>query len=156
MEQRLRLLGIQFVSFRYSDITNWDKFRASPRFQGLPKGGRECYLLVSYRGDQLMFVMGELMIEGRRALDTRRLRLEGRPWSMARISEYAEAVGLKLIGVGGLKEAIEQRKNDVREHAKARALVQESSASANGIRHIHRSSSQRDSRVHTNNEIHAF
>jgi hypothetical protein len=100
--QRYNLKAIKFdVDFRSSEQSNYEYYRKKKHFPG-PPGKHEVYLLVSKSGNQLIWILnvGEVGKNGsqREVFDSRRWRLRRGSWSPHMLENYANAVGLSLVG----------------------------------------------------------
>lgn len=96
------LKAIKFdVDFRSSEATNYDELVKCKHFAGPPRK-REVYLMVSKSGDQLVWVLnvGGVGKNGDRrdVVDTRRWRLRRGSWSPHMLENYANSIGISLVG----------------------------------------------------------
>ncbi len=107
--QRVRLKGVQFdTDFRKNELTNYDAYAKAKRLKKNPLKANEVLLFISRSGNQLVWVLNVGEIEtknknrrghfGRRMIDTRRWRIEGGCWNPAMLQNYANEVGLELVG----------------------------------------------------------
>ncbi len=101
---RLRLKGVIQCSFQRSEATNLTLFRQESHYPGDLKAG-EAFLFLAKTGNQVVFVFRDPTVEfngqvtARRVIDSRRLRLDGGTWSPYMLQNYAEMVGLHLVGI---------------------------------------------------------
>jgi len=101
---QLRLKGVIQCSFQRSEATNLAMFRQEGHYPGNLKKG-EAFLFIAKTGNQVLFVFRDPTIEfdgektARRVIDSRRLRLDGGTWSPYMLQNYAESVGLHLVGI---------------------------------------------------------
>lgn len=100
--EKYNLKAIKFdVDFRSSEMSNYDHLVKKKHFAG-PPGKREVYLMVSKSGDQLLWILNVNTIgrngNGREVFDTRRWRLRRGSWAPYMLENYANAVGLSLVG----------------------------------------------------------
>jgi hypothetical protein len=113
--QTIKLKAVKFdVDFRFNDLSNYDAFRKSRQFPG-ELHSNEAYLFISRSGNQLLWVLNVLQIEttrpnrsgryDRRVIDTRRWRIEGGQWNPALLQNYANEVGLDLVGFRRYEES---------------------------------------------------
>jgi len=106
---RLRLKGVVTCSFARSEATNLGLYRTTTKFPGeLNKG--EAYLFISKGGNQVLFMFKTVVLEvdvqhrrgdgtnTRGVIDSRRLRLDGGTWHPYMLQNYANEVGIDLIG----------------------------------------------------------
>ncbi len=119
--QRIRLKAIKFdVDFRKSELTNYDSFRRSKLWPG-ELGTNEAFLFVSRGGNQLVWVLNVSSVEAthadkrgyldRRMIDSRRWRIEGgTSWNPMMLQNYANEVGLELIGFKRFETVYEERR----------------------------------------------
>lgn len=108
--QKVRLKGIRTVSFRQSELTNYDWLRKKRKFATDLKPN-EVYLLVSKMGNQLVWILNDAQVkvgengDAKRMLDTRRWRLDSRtPFNPLMIQNYANEVGIELVGIKKLQD----------------------------------------------------
>ena len=99
----LRLKGVVRCSFQRSEITNLYWYQGDPSYPGDLEPG-EAFLFLSKMGNQVIFMFHEPVSyeQGgriRRVTDSRRLRLDSGTWSPYMLQDYAEAVGLHLVGI---------------------------------------------------------
>jgi hypothetical protein len=99
---RYVLKAIKFdVDFRSSEVSNYDELVRRKHFPG-PPGKREVYLMVSRSGNQLVWILNAGQVgkngEAREVFDTRRWRLRRGSWSPHMLENYANSVGLSLVG----------------------------------------------------------
>lgn len=100
--EKYTLKAIKFgVDFRSSEMANYDHLVKKKHFPGNP-GRREVYLMVSRSGNQMVWVLnvGAFGKNGdqREVVDTRRWRLRRGTWSPHMLENYANAIGLSLVG----------------------------------------------------------
>lgn len=115
---RLKLKAILFeVDFRCSEHTNYERFKASERFPGYLRSG-EVILFVSRSGNQLVWVLNysakEADVQG--ITDSRRWRLHSGSWSPMMLANYANEVGIELIGVKQFAALYEEDRKRKRAH----------------------------------------
>jgi hypothetical protein len=95
------------VDFRSSEISNYDFLVKKKHFPG-PPAKRDVYLMVSKSGNQLIWVLnvGSVGKNGdqRDIVDTRRWRLRRGSWNPHLLENYANAVGLSLVGFKRFEE----------------------------------------------------
>jgi len=100
----LRLKGVIECSFQRSEATNLALFRKQPHFPGELSVG-EAFLFLSKSGNQIIFVFrSPIDFDGPSGktwgvTDSRRLRLSGGSWSPYMLQNYANEVGLHLVGI---------------------------------------------------------
>jgi len=100
---RLRLKAVVRCSFSRSEATNLVLFSKEGHYPGDLEEG-EAFLFLSKGGDQVIFIFrSPIFFEGRKGdlkvIDSRRLRIPGGTWSPYMLQNYAEEIGLHLIGV---------------------------------------------------------
>lgn len=107
---RLRLKGVITCSFVRSEATNLDLYRKSGHYPGPLKNG-EAFLFISKSGNQIIFIFKSISLEvagqhrrgdgttNRTVIDSRKLRLDGGTWHPYMLQNYANAVGIDLIGL---------------------------------------------------------
>ena len=111
---RLRLKGVIACSFSRSEATNLNLYRTTPSFPGDLKKG-EAFLFISKTGNQIIFVFHAVELEEengkmREVIDSRRLRLpHGATWHPYMLQNYAESVGLHLVGIKRFEEIYKER-----------------------------------------------
>lgn len=115
--KRVKLKAIIMCSFQRSEKTNLALFREDRHYPGDLQEG-EAFLLVSKMGNQVIFIFrgpSTIEITGAprtwKVLDSRRLRLEGGTWSPYMLQNYANSVGINLVGLKRLEQIMEDRKN---------------------------------------------
>ena len=102
--KQLRLKAVIQCSFCRSEATNLDLFRQEAHYPGDLKKG-EAFLFLAKSGNQVVFIFRDPVLEfegekkARRVIDSRRLRLDGGSWSPYMLQNYANHVGLNLIGI---------------------------------------------------------
>jgi|APSaa5957512576_1039674.scaffolds.fasta_scaffold96763_2 hypothetical protein len=112
---RLRLKGVITCSFARSEATNLNLYRTTPSYPGDLKKG-EAFLFLSKTGNQIIFVFHAVALEEedgkiREVIDSRRLRLpHGATWHPYMLQNYAEEVGIHLIGIKSFKDIYEDRR----------------------------------------------
>ena len=99
MKRTIRLRLVKFdVSFRYSEMTNFDMLKPKPKL----KPG-DAVLLVSQSRTQMVFIYGytEFGRNGHAStcLASERLRLTSGSWNPLMLANYASQVGLHLDGL---------------------------------------------------------
>lgn len=118
--KKVKLKGVkQGVDFRQSDLTNYDQFKRSRSFPG-ELGSNEVYLFISRSENQIVWIYNVSTMEpfttrkatqSKRIIDSRRWRIEGASrWNFYMLAEYANMVGLHLIGIPTLREYFERKK----------------------------------------------
>jgi hypothetical protein len=112
---RLRLRGVVTCSFARSEATNLRLYKKAGHFPGDLKRG-EAYLFISKGGNQVIFVFRPITLDvnvphragdgtkTRSVIDSRRLRLDGGTWHPYMLQNYANAVGIELIGFKRFEE----------------------------------------------------
>jgi hypothetical protein len=98
---KLNLKYIDHVSFVKSELTN---FTDLVKKRKMRLGPDDVAVLVSLRGDQLIFVYGfsdtETEMGGRRVLRSQRWRIAGKgEWDPRMLANYASEVGIVLKGI---------------------------------------------------------
>ena len=97
----MRLKRVEVTDFRVNERTMLEAVMAKPDAPQL--GADDCVCFISRLGTQLVFVgrpeQIELGTRKRTIISSRRLRLDGGQWNPLMLSNYAEAVGLKLDGL---------------------------------------------------------
>jgi len=116
---KIRLKAIKFgADFRCSELTNYDKFRKSSRYPGDLVSG-EAFLFISKSGNQMIWVlhvgnMKFLKHNGaviKRIIDSRKWRIQGgSAWNPMMLADYAEEVGLELVGIKKFAQLYEERR----------------------------------------------
>ncbi len=102
MTAKVKLVEIKEANFRQSEATNFAKLPKSRR-ESLKNGEAICF--VSRMGNQLVFVHkgGEFgkTVQGkeRRVVYSTRLRLTRGTWNPIMLADYADEVGLELLGL---------------------------------------------------------
>ena len=105
----LRLKAIKFnTDFRKNEWTNFKEFKKSKRFPGELKAN-EAILFVSKSGNQLIWILNVADAEsGRQIVDSRRWRITGsQSWNPMMLQNYAEKVGIHLVGLKRFEELYE-------------------------------------------------
>ncbi|MCK5617304.1 hypothetical protein KAR91_86370 [Candidatus Pacearchaeota archaeon] len=102
---RIKLKAIKYVDFRKSEWTNYQEFKKSKKFPG-ELTHNEAFLFISNTGNQLIWMLnvanGPL---GHRIVDSRRWRFTGTSsWNPLMLANYAEEVGIELIGIKKFQE----------------------------------------------------
>jgi len=116
----VRLKGVVEVSFQRSEATNLGLYRKENYFPG-ELGEGEAFLFISKGADQVIFVFrSPLQFETRnvggkvekvqRITDSRRLRLDNGVWSPYMLQNYANRVGIYLIGIKRFEQICDERK----------------------------------------------
>ena len=100
---KLHLKAVAMCSFIRSEATNLALFRQESHFPG-ELGEGEAFMFISKMGNQVIFIFRdpvnfEANGKVRNVTDSRRLRLDGGIWSPYMLQNYAEAVGLHLVGI---------------------------------------------------------
>ena len=108
----VNLRQIATVDFRKNERTCWLEFvKKNPRFT-LNSG--DALLLLSKSFNQLCFVYGTTELRGTvsgldsEVLTSLKLRISGGTWNPLRLSEYANSVGLELIGIKSFAQRSEE------------------------------------------------
>ena len=101
----LRLKAVIQCSFIRSEATNLNLFRETAYFPGELADG-EAFLFISLMGNQVIFVFRNPInfeddVDGTilQVVDSRRLRLDNGFWNPHMLQNYAESVGLHLVGI---------------------------------------------------------
>jgi|SaaInlStandDraft_3_1057020.scaffolds.fasta_scaffold43960_2 hypothetical protein len=99
----LRLKGIIMCSFARSEATNLNLFRQMGHYPGDLKKG-EAFLFISKMGNQVIFIFrSPIQFEGTQrdieVVDSRRLRLSSSSWNPHMLQNYANEIGLHLVGI---------------------------------------------------------
>lgn len=109
---RLRYVGV--ADFRRSELYNYrEVVEKQPELADLKPGEVVC--LRSGTGTQIVFVLGVLKVEGRlirgresavrHVLRSERLRItDGGEWDDLMVVDYAERVGIRLVGLSDLRD----------------------------------------------------
>jgi hypothetical protein len=101
---KLRLKAVIQCSFQRSEATNLFQFRKQSHYPGDLNAG-EAFLFLSKQGNQLIFVFRSPVSfdapsgKSWEVIDSRRLRLTGGTWSPYMLQNYANEVGLHLVGI---------------------------------------------------------
>jgi hypothetical protein len=101
---QLHLKAVIRCSFQRSEVTNLDLFRQEGHFPGELLNG-EAFLLLAKGGNQLIFIFrSPVNYESPtgaswEVIDSRKLRLTGGTWSPYMLQDYANEVGLNLVGI---------------------------------------------------------
>ena len=107
---RLTLKAIKMnADFRKASSTTYEELVKAKHFPGPPRKG-ECYLLVSKSGNQMVWILNVTNVTGKsftptKMYDTRRWRLKGGTWSHHMLENYANSVGITLVGRKRLEDA---------------------------------------------------
>jgi len=107
--EKIRLRAIKFdVDFRKSEHTNYKIFKKSKKYPGDLKSG-EAFLFVSKSGNQLIWIIyvGVTGIDigtPKEIVDSRRWRIIGGQWNPLMLANYAEDVGVTLVGIKKFEE----------------------------------------------------
>lgn len=109
------LRAIKFgVDFRSSEVSNYDYLVKKKHFPG-PPGRHEVYLMVSRSGDQLIWLLQVGQIgkngNGRGVVDSRRWRLRKGTWSPHLLENYANEVGISLVGFKRFEDAFAESRS---------------------------------------------
>jgi|GEM_PF-3860236 len=106
--QRVRLKRILDEDFRKSPRTLYDEFRADKKRWLGELHRNETYLFISKRRNQLFFVLSDIVVINRpgtlhettqRMLDFRWWHMEGSTFNSSMIENYANHVGLTIVGM---------------------------------------------------------
>lgn len=99
---QVRLKGVVECQFNRSEVSNLHHYRATAYFPGELAVG-EAFLFLSKKGDQVMFVFALRQVDcqgkPRAVMDSRRLRLSSGAWNPYMLQNYANEVGLHLVGI---------------------------------------------------------
>lgn len=99
---RLRLKGVVQCSFVRSEATNLALYRQMGHFPGDLRAG-EAFLFVSKTNDQVLFLFADHQVDfdgvPRKVIDSRRLRLGTGTWNPHMLQNYANMVGIQLVGI---------------------------------------------------------
>ncbi len=118
---RVRLKAIKFdVDFRKTELTNYDTFSRSRSFPG-QLSANEVYLFISKSGNQLVWILNMSEVDAprpnkrgrtnRRMIDSRKWRIEGgTSWSPMMLQNYAQDVGLDLVGFKRFEDLYDERR----------------------------------------------
>ena len=112
---KLRLKAIiPRADFRKSEETLYREYAKSRAYQGQLKRG-EAYLFWSKSGNQLLwFFRDPSAIEGSKyeyeVVDSRKWRVTGGTWHPFMLANYAEEVGIDLIGIKRFEEIIDEQR----------------------------------------------
>lgn len=104
-KRRLQLRYIARADFRKSEATNYATVPPLAR-----RSDDDCVLFISAKGDQLMFVFPSLKFDTaigeHTVLHSERLRIMsgGKKWNPLMLQNYADAVGITLIGIKSFEE----------------------------------------------------
>jgi len=99
---KLRLKGVVQCSFARSEATNMRLYRQTGHFPGELERG-EAYLFVAKGQNQVLFLFADVQVDfdgvSRQVIDSRKLRLAKGTWSPYMLQNYANSVGLELVGI---------------------------------------------------------
>jgi hypothetical protein len=105
----LRLKGVVQCSFVRSEATNLRLYRQGKHFPGELESG-EAYLFVAKGNDQVLFLFADSHVDfsgvSRRVIDSRKLRLGGGSWNPYMLQNYANSVGLNLVGIKRFEQVL--------------------------------------------------
>jgi len=114
----INLRGVVEVSFTRSEATNLARYKLLGQYPGDLEAG-EAFLFIAKGGNQIIFILrSPVTFKGtdkkgqekvQTILDSRRLRLDGGTWSPYMLQNYAEAVGLKLVGIKTFEQLCDER-----------------------------------------------
>lgn len=113
---RLRLKAICYgCDFRKNELTLLDELRKNPKYKSVGElGANETCLFVSRTETQLVWLIGQKeLLDGthtRNVVDTRRWRLLDGAWNPAMLGNYAQAVGIELIGIRLFQEGFKRER----------------------------------------------
>jgi hypothetical protein len=112
--QGLRLKLVAEVDFRKSEVTNWTEL-AKKGMIARHLGENEVVLLVNKKRTQIVFVSAAKAWPGRKhaisIVHSRRLRItSGGSWNPLMLNNYAEEVGISLIGLKRFEDYYEELK----------------------------------------------
>jgi hypothetical protein len=108
----MRLRYVATCHFGKSELTNWLEILAKhPEFEvagsKLALKTNDVVLLVSRKGDQLVFLYGFDAFQDRRILRSTRLRIAGGgSWNPLMLVNYAKSVGLEISGLKSYKDHV--------------------------------------------------
>lgn len=98
----LRLKGVVQCSFARNEATNLNFYRQMPHYPGDLKAG-EAFLFLAKGGNQVVFLFADFSVDFggvvRQVIDSRKLRLTTGTWSPYMLQNYANMVGLELVGL---------------------------------------------------------
>ncbi len=112
--QKVKLKAIEFdVDFRKNEVTNYNAFAKSKKFPGELKPN-EAFLFISKSGNQLMWVLNVIEFDNERGrtieiFDTRRWRILRSTWDPYMLQNYANEVGIHLVGFRRFEEVYSKR-----------------------------------------------
>jgi hypothetical protein len=101
----MRLRFIEQVDFRKSEQTNYQEWAKRNRVMNKRLDADDALCFINHGENQLVFVHGFEELESNypkrkiHVLASRRLRISGGKWNPLRLTNYAEMVGLKLVGL---------------------------------------------------------
>jgi hypothetical protein len=109
----MRLRFVRTCNFGKSELTNFIEIIAKhPEFHA-PKSkfklkADDVVLLVSMTGNQLVFLHGFDVFDGRNVLRSTRLRVAGGHWNPLMLANYAKSVGIPLAGLKEYEDHIKE------------------------------------------------
>lgn len=113
---KIRLKAIKYqCDFRKNEVTLYEEFRKSRSFCG-ELGNNEAYLFISGSEDQLIWFLRSVEVQADRdapvgVTHTQRSRLmKHTPWNPLMLQEYAQAVGIELVGIRSFEEAFKEQR----------------------------------------------
>lgn len=105
---KIRLRGIKLgADFRKSELTNYEALRKSKHFPTDPRRG-EAYLMVSKNGKQLCWILRYSDVP--KHIDSLKFRITRSTWNPQMLANYAEQVGLELVGIRKFEDQFETYK----------------------------------------------
>lgn len=111
--QSVRLRGISYnADFRYNERSLFGEFTKGSNYPG-PLRKNEAYLFVSKNHDQILWIVGADQIGGTAehpiiVLNSRRWRIQGGTWNPKMLANYAQYVGISLLGITKFEVAFEE------------------------------------------------
>lgn len=110
---KLRLKGVVACDFSRSEATNLNLYRREAHFPGELQPG-EAFLFVARSGNQVLFLFSGQQVDFagvlRQVTDSRRLRLGKGSWSPYMLQNYANSVGLELVGIKRFEQIYASRR----------------------------------------------
>jgi len=99
---RLRLKGVIQCNFARSEANNLTLYRQMGHFPGELQAG-EAFLFLAKGGNQVLFFFADKQVDfagvSRQVIDSRKLRLTTGTWDAYMLQNYANMVGLDLVGI---------------------------------------------------------
>lgn len=110
---KLRLKGVVTCDFSRSEVSNLNIYRREGHFPGELQVG-EAFLFVARSGNQVLFMFADQQVDfegvSRQVTDSRRLRLGKGTWSPYMLQNYANSVGLELVGIKRFEQICTSRR----------------------------------------------